>query len=126
MLVEAAIFLEDLTDISMDSSVSRSQLSKLGTGRLYQVFVEIFYDLVCPYIMGHNYSLYRRFLSIISIDSTFIRTMVMDQGNTENGIKVHEAAVVFPLTVPLESVMTPANLNGSPEFNVPAVSRAWF
>ncbi len=122
MLVEAAISHKDMTDISMDSGVSRSQLSKLDTGRPYEVFVEIFYDLVYPYIMGHNYSLYRRFLSIIGIDSTFIRTMVKGSGKyrrqkTETGIKVHEAALVFPLTVPLESMMTPANLNDSPEFH---------
>lgn len=122
MLVEAAISHKDLTDTSMDSGVSRSQLSKLDTGRPYEVFVEIFYELVYPYIMGHNYSLYRRFLSIIGIDSTFICTMVKGSGKyrrqkTENGIKVHEAAVVFPLTVPLESMMTPANLNDSPEFD---------
>ncbi|OWP57072.1 MAG: hypothetical protein B2I17_02615 [Thermoplasmatales archaeon B_DKE] len=122
LLVESAISHKDLTDISMDSGVSRSQLSKLDTGRPYQVFVEIFYQLVYPYIMAHNYPVYRRFLSIIGIDSTFIRTMIKQSGKyrrakTENGIKMHEAAVVFPLTVPLESILTPANLNDSPEFD---------
>ncbi|EQD67296.1 transposase IS4 family protein, partial [mine drainage metagenome] len=122
LLVNAAICHEDLTDISLNNNISKSQLSKLDTGRPYQVFAEIFYEIVYPYIMAHNYAVYRRFLSIIGVDSTFIRTMIRESGKyrrqkTENGIKIHEAAVVFPLTVPLESTVTPANLNDSPEFD---------
>ena len=78
MMVQSAIYHKDLTDLAMDNSVSKSQLSKLDTGRPYQVFVELFYNLVYPYIMAHNYSLYSRFLNIIGIDSTFIRTAIAE------------------------------------------------
>ena len=122
MMVQSAIYHKDLTDLAMDNSVSKSQLSKLDTGRPYQVFVELFYNLVYPYIMAHNYSLYSRFLNIIGIDSTFIRTAIKESGKyrrekTETGIKIHEAAVLFPFTLPLESLATPANLNDSPVFD---------
>ena len=121
LLVKSAIMDQDLTDIAMDSGISKSQLSKLDTARPYQIFVEILYSLVYPYIMSHNYSIYGRFLNIIGIDSTFIRTMVKGSGKyrrqkTENGIKMHQASVIFPFTIPLESLVTPANLNDSPEF----------
>lgn len=69
--------------------------------------------------MLHNYPIYRRFLNIIGKDSTFIRTMVKESGKyrgqkTENGIKMHSASISFPFILPLESSVTPANLNDSP------------
>ncbi len=122
LLVNGAIYHKDLTDLAMDNSVSKSQISKLDRGRPYQVFVELFYELMYPYLMAHNYSFYSKFLNIIGIDSTFIRTSIKKSGKyrrqkTENGIKIHEAAVLFPFTLPLESIATPANLNDSPEFD---------
>jgi len=80
LLVQSAIFHENLKDIAMDNHVSRSQISKLDTGRPYQIFLELFYEFVYPYIMAHNYSLYNRFLGIIGIDSTFIRTRIKESG----------------------------------------------
>ena len=93
ILVECAIMRDDLIDISMESDVSRSQLSKLDSRRPYQVFVELFYELVYPYIMAHNYAMYRRFLTIIGLDSTFIRTRIRESGKYggeggEEGIKI--------------------------------------
>lgn len=78
------------------------------------------YSLQHSYIMTHSYSVYSRFLSIMGIDSTFIRTRIKEsekyrRQKTENGIKMYEAAVVFPFTMPVESLVTPANLNDSPE-----------
>ena len=113
---------QDLTDIAMDSGSSRSQLSKPDTMRGYQVFVGIFYSPAYPYIMAHNYSLYRRFLSIIGIDSTFIRTGIKGSGKygrekDEEGIKMHNTSIVFPSTIPIEFMMTLGNLNDSPEFD---------
>ncbi|MGP6207955.1 hypothetical protein ACNF42_08020 [Cuniculiplasma sp. SKW3] len=72
--------------------------------------------------MAHNYAMYRKFLNIIGIDSTFIRTAIKESGKyrrqkTESGIKMLQSAVVFPFTVPLESFITPANLNDLPEFD---------
>ena len=121
LLIRSAIMDQDLTDIAMDRGISRSQLSKLDTARPYQIFVEMFYSLVYPYIMSHNYSVLGRFLSIIGIDSRVIRTMVNGswkyrRQKTENGIKMHQASVIFPFTILLESLVTPANLNDSPGF----------
>ena len=53
--------------------ITNPQLSKLDLQRSYQIFVELFYMLLYPYIIGHNSRLYNKFLSIISIDSTFIK-----------------------------------------------------
>ena len=58
----------------------------------------------------------------MGIDSTFIRTRIRESGKyrrqkTENGIKMHSASITFPFTLPVESVVTPANLNDSPEFD---------
>jgi hypothetical protein len=122
LLVKSAMRNEDLTDIAMESGISKSQISKLDTARPYQIFVEMFYDLLYPYIMSHNYAIYSRFLNIIGIDSTFIRTRIKESGiyrrqKTENGIKMHSASITFPFTLPIESVVTPANLNDSPEFD---------
>ena len=84
--------------------------------------MEIFDSLIYPYIMSHNFSIYGRFLNIMGIDSTFIRTNIKESGEyrrrkTENGIKMHSASIIFPFTVPIESVVTHANLNDSPEFD---------
>jgi hypothetical protein len=73
--------------------------------------------------MSHNNTIYSRFLSIVGIDSTFIRTRIKESGKyrrqkTENGIKMQSASITFPFTLPVESVVTPANMNDSPEFDV--------
>ena len=82
----------------------------------------VFYDLLYPFIMAHNYSIYKGLLNIIGIDSTFIKTMAKGSGrytgeNTQYGIKMHNASIVFPLAVPIESIVTPANTNGSIKFD---------
>ena len=123
LLVKSAMRNEDLTDMAMGSGISKSQLSRLDTRRPYKVFVEMFYSLLYPYIMSHNLSVYGRFLNIMGIDSTFIRTRIRESGKyrrqkTENGIKMHSASIIFPFTLPVESVVTPANMNDSPEFDV--------
>jgi hypothetical protein len=67
------------TGISMKSGVSRPKFSKLDTKRIYQVFLEMFFSLMYPYIMFHNLSVYGKFLkTIIDIDSTFIRTWIKE------------------------------------------------
>jgi len=66
--------------------------------------------------MIHNSRLYNKFLIIISIDSTIIKTKIRGSGiysrngNRENGIKMH-TALFFTLTITLESTITPANIN---------------
>jgi len=70
------------------------------------------------YIMGHNFQLYNKFLSIISMNSTFIKTKIKGSGiysrngKRENGIKI-QTALFFLFTVPLEAIITPANISDS-------------
>jgi len=78
MLIDSIIKNKDLTDTALH--YNKSQLSKLDLKRLYQIFIELFYMLLYPYIMGHNFRLYNKFLSIISIDSTFIKTRIRGSG----------------------------------------------
>jgi len=72
--------------------------------------------------MDDNFKFYNKFLSIISIDSTFIKTKIRESGiysrkyKRENGIKMH-TALFFPLTIPLEAIITPANISGSSMFD---------
>lgn len=111
LFVQSAISHEYLSDISMDNHVSRSQISKLDTGRLCQVFVELFYELMYPYIIAHNYAMYREFLNVKGIDSTFIRTAIRESGKykrqkTESGVKIHEGGVLFSFTLRVESLVT--------------------
>jgi len=106
MLINSIIKNKDLMDTALHYNVSKSQLSKLDLQMSYQIFVELFYMLLYPYIMGHNFQLCNKFLSIISIDSTFIKTKIRGSGiysrygNREDGIKMH-TALFFPLTIPL-------------------------
>ncbi len=103
LLVRSAMRNQDLTDIAMESGISKSQNSKPDTARPYQIFVERFYSLLYLYIMLHTYSIYSRFLNIIGIDSPFIRTRIKEsrryrRQKIENGIKstVHPYCFLSP------------------------------
>jgi len=52
MLIDSIIKNKDLIDTVLHYDVSKSQLSKLDLQRSYQIFVELFYMLLYPYIMG--------------------------------------------------------------------------
>jgi len=116
ILIYSIIKNKDLTDTALHYNVSKSQLSKLDLQRSYQIFVELFYMLLYPYVMGDNFRLYDKFLNIILIDSKFIKTKIRGSciysrnGNRENGIKMH-TTFFFPLTIPSEYIITPANIN---------------
>ena len=119
LLAECAIDRTDLTDTAFVEKVSKSQLSKLNLTRSYQVFTGIFYELLGTQIRSHNTHLYGRYTMILGIDSTFIRTSMMQAGKyrrskTEDGIKVQIPALLFPLTLPIDVLVTPANNNDSP------------
>lgn len=122
LLAECAIGHYDLTDTATIGGVSRSQLSKLDNTRSYQVFVGIFYELLLPFIREHNLHLYGRFLRILGIDSTFIKTAIHESGKyrrsrTEEGIKMQMPALLFPATIPVDALITPANMHDSPLFD---------
>lgn len=119
LLAECAINRTDLTVTAFVEKVSKSQLSKLNLTRSYQVFTGIFYELLGTQIRSHNTHLYGRYTMILGIDSTFIRTSMMQAGKyrrskTEDGIKVQIPALLFPLTLPIDVLVTPANNNDSP------------
>lgn len=122
LLAECAINRTDLTDTAFVEKVSKSQLSKLNLTRSYQVFTGIFYDLLSTHIRSHNLHLYRRYTRILGIDSTFIRTSMKHAGKyrrskTEEGIKMQTPALLYPLTLPMDALITPANNNDSPLFD---------
>lgn len=119
LLAQCAIDHEDITDVSLDNGVSKSQISKLDNSRSYQAFAGIFYELLNHEMRAHNLSSYGRFLRILGMDSTFIRTSIREAGKyrrtrTDEGIKVHMPAILFPATIPLDPMITSANLNDSP------------
>ena len=70
----------DLTDTALNYNASKSQLSRLHMQRLYQIFVELFNMMIYLSIMGHNFKLYHKFLSLISFDFTFIKTKIKESG----------------------------------------------
>lgn len=121
-LILSAINRSDLTDIAINNNVSISELSKLDTNRPYQIFVKLFYSLIYPYLMAHNFYVYGRFLNILGVDSTFIKTKIKESGKyvrrnaNERGLKLHLSAIVYPFTLPMEALLTPANQNDSPVF----------
>lgn len=73
--------------------------------------------------MAHNFHVYGRFLNILGIDSTFIKTKIKESGKyvikngNERGLKLHLSAIVYPFTLPMEAFLTPANQNDSPVFD---------
>jgi len=52
MLINSIIKNKDLSDTALHYNISKSQLSKLDLQRSYQIFVELFYMLLYPNIMG--------------------------------------------------------------------------
>lgn len=120
-LVYAAIHNYDLTDTSMDNNIIKSWLSKLNSNRTYIPFIELFYELLYPYIKAHDYRLYGRYMRILGIDSTFIKTFIKGSGNYKGtevkGMKIHVPSIVYPFTVPLNASISSANVNDSSLFD---------
>ena len=119
-LVYSALHKYDLTDTSIDNGISRSWLSKLNNNKSYIPFIELFYKLLKPYIRAHDYKIYSRYMRVLAIDSTFIKTFINGSGSYKgesNGIKIHVPAIVFPFTVPLNAYISSANVNDSSLFD---------
>ena len=119
-LVYSALHKYELTDTSIDNGISRSWLSKLNNNKSYIPFIELFYKLLKPYIMAHDYKIYSRYMRVLAIDSTFIKTFINGSGSYKgesNGIKIHVPAIVFPFTIPLNAYISSANVNDSSLFD---------
>ena len=110
-LIYSALHGLDLTDIPIDNGINRSWLSKLNNSKSYIPFIELFYKLLEPYC---------RYMRVLAIDSTFIKTLMNGSGNYKdesNEMKIHVPAIVFPFTVPLNAYISSANVNDSSLFN---------
>ena len=119
-LIYSALHKYDLTDTSIDNGISKSWLSKLNNNKSYIPFIELFYKLLKPYIRAHDYKIYSRYMRVLAIDSTFIKTFINGSGSYKgesNGIKIHVPAIVFPFTVPLNAYISSANVNDSSLFD---------
>ena len=119
-LIYSALHGCDLTDTSIDNGISRSWLSKLNNNKSYIPFIQLFYKLLDPYIKAHNYRVYGRYMRVLAIDSTFIKTLMNGSGSYKgesDGMKIHVPAIVFPFTVPLNAYISSANVNDSSLFD---------
>nr|WP_298275506.1 IS4 family transposase [Ferroplasma sp.] len=100
--------------------MSRSWLSKLNNSKSYIPFIELFYKLLKPYINAHDYRVYSRYMRVLAIDSTFIKTLMNGSGSYKgesDGMKIHVHTIVFPFTVPLNAYISSANVNDSSLFD---------
>ena len=80
-IIYSALHGCDLTDTSIDNGISRSWLSKLNKNRTYIPFIQLFYKLLEPYIKAHDYRVYSRYMHVLAIDSTFIKTLMNGSGS---------------------------------------------
>jgi hypothetical protein len=107
-------------------SISKGQLSVVNESRDYRVFVWIFYELL--YLILHKHHALSKVckeLTLIGIDATSIMLDLpfatygyhsLTQ-SIEKGIKLHLAAVLGKLTLPLTAMVTPMNVSDSTEFD---------
>ena len=119
-IIYSALHGCDLTDTSIDNGISRSWLSKLNRNKSYIPFIQLFYKLLAPYIKAHDYRVYSKYMRVLAIDSTFIKTLMNGSGSYKgisDGMKIHVPAVVFPFTVPLNAYISSANVNDSSLFD---------
>ncbi|WP_298409843.1 hypothetical protein [Ferroplasma sp.] len=75
-LIYSALHKYDLTDTSINNGISKSWLSKLNNSKSYIPFIELFYKLLKPYIKAHDYRVYSRYMRMLAMDSTFIKTLM--------------------------------------------------
>ena len=118
-LIYSVLHGYDLTDTSIENGISKSWLSKLNN-KSYISFIQLFYKLLDPYIRAHDYKMYSKYMRVLAIDSTFIKTLMNGSGSYKgisDGMKVHVPAVVFPFTVPLNAYISTANVNDSSLFD---------
>ena len=104
----------------MDNGISRSWLSKLNSSKSYIPFIQLFYKLLDPYITAYDYRMYSKYMRVLPIDSSFIKTLMNGSGSYKgisDGMKIHVPAVVFPFTVPLNAYISSANVNDSSLFD---------
>ena len=76
--------------------------------------------LLEPYIKAHDYRMYSRYMRVLAVDSTFIKTLMKGSGSYKgisDGMKMHIPAIVFPFTVPMNAYISSANVSDSSLFD---------
>jgi hypothetical protein len=89
---------------------------KLNNNKSYIPFIQLFYKLLNPYIKAHDYRVYSRYMFVLAVDSTFIKTLMNGSGSYKgesNEMKIHASAIVFHFTVPMNAYISSANVNDS-------------
>ena len=110
----------DLTDTSIDNGINRSWLSKLDNKKSYIPSIQLFYKLLELYIRAHDYRVYIRYMRILVVDSTFIKTLMNGSGSYKgesNGIKGRAPTIIFTFTVRFNAYISSANVNDSSLFD---------
>ncbi|WP_290704631.1 hypothetical protein [Ferroplasma sp. Type II] len=64
MLPQSSIYREDLVGYN---NLGKSQIFRLKAGRLYWVFVELFYKSMCVYLMVHDLLELKKLENILSV-----------------------------------------------------------
>ncbi len=105
--------------------ISSSQLSKVNKTRDYRIFVLTFYELVYSMRKYHILWKFRKVFKILGIDSSFIKInrdfarlgYCSSTKSIEKGIKIHLAALLGKLTLPLTAMITPGDVSEQKEFD---------
>jgi hypothetical protein len=105
--------------------ISSSQLSKVNKTRDYRVFVLTFYELIYGMRKYHILWRFRKELKLLGIDSSFIKInrdfaklgYCSSTKSIEKGIKIHLAALLGKLTLPITAMITPGDVSDQKEFD---------
>lgn len=105
--------------------ISSSQLSKVNKTRDYRIFVLTFYELVYSMRKYHILWKFKKAFKILGIDSSFIKInrdfarlgYCSSTKSIEKGIKIHLAALLGKLTLPLTAMITPGDVSEQKEFD---------
>ena len=107
------------------TQISSSQLSKVNKTRDYRVFVLLFYELIYSMRKYHILWRFRKELKLLGIDSSFIKLnrdfsrlgYCCSTKSIEKGIKIHLAALLGKLTLPITAMITPGDVSDQKEFD---------
>lgn len=105
--------------------ISPSQLSKVNSIRDYRAFVWVFNDLIYSMRKHHVLWRFKKDFKVLGLDSSFIilKNVFSRPGyccstkRIEEGIKIHLAALLGKLTLPITVVITPGNVSDQREFD---------
>lgn len=105
--------------------ISPSQLSKVNKSRDYRIFVWVFHDLIYSMRKHHVLWRFKKNFKILGLDSSFIilKNVFSRPGyccsmkTIEEGIKIHLAALLGRMTLPITAMITPGNVSDQKEFD---------